>query len=82
MVIYNAIKNYRTDITEREFIKPDKVYMQVSYEKLIKVLSNVNKMAVMLSIKYKQINLIKSVLEYISTFSRDAIITDIFSSPF
>ena len=42
MVIYNAIKNYRTDITEREFIKPDKVYMQVSYEKLIKVLSNVN----------------------------------------
>ena len=69
MVIYNAIKNYRTDITEREFIKPDKVYMQVSYEKLIKVLSNVNKMAVMLSIKYKQINLIKSVVENISAFS-------------
>ena len=69
MVIYNAIKNYRTDITEREFIKPDKVYMQVSYEKLIKVLSNVNKMAVMLSIKYKQINLIKSVVDNISAFS-------------
>ena len=57
-MIYDAITNYRTDITEREFIKPDKVYMQVSYEKLIKVLSNVNKMAVMLSIKYKHITLV------------------------
>ena len=82
MVIYNAIKNYRTDITEREFIKPDKVYMQVSYEKLIKVLSNVNKMAVMLSIKYKQINLIKSVVDYINAFSGGAIYLILFLSPF
>ena len=57
-MIYNAITNYRTDITEREFIKPDKVYMQVSYEKLIKVLSNVNYIAVMLAIKYKHITLV------------------------
>ena len=50
-------------------MKLDKVSIQVCYEKLIKVLSNVNKMAVMLSIKYKQINLIKSVVDNISAFS-------------
>ena len=55
--------------------------MQVSYEKLIKVLSNVNKMAVMLSIKYKQINLIKSVVDYINAFSGGAIIPDTFFIP-
>ena len=49
--------------------------MQVSYEKLMKVLSNVN---LMLGIKYKQINLIKSVVDYISAFSRGAIIPDTF----
>ena len=55
--------------------------MQVSYEKLMKVLSNVNQMAVMLGIKYKQINLIKSVVDYISAFSWDAIIPDKFFIP-
>ena len=63
-------------------MKLDKVSIQVCYEKLIKVLSNVNKMAVMLSIKYKQINLIKSVVDNINPFSGGAIIPDTFSSPF
>ena len=49
--------------------------MQVSYEKLMKVLSNVN---LMLGIKYKQINLIKSVVDYISAFSGGAIIPNTF----
>ena len=49
--------------------------MQVSYEKLMKVLSNVN---LMLGIKYKQINLIKSVVDYISAFSVGTIIPDTF----
>ena len=49
--------------------------MQVSYEKLMKVLSNVN---LMLGIKYKQINLIKSVVDYISAFSGGVIIPDTF----
>ena len=35
-------------------------------------------MAVMLGIKYKQINLIKSVEDYISAFFRGAIIPDTF----
>ena len=49
--------------------------MQVSYEKLMKVLSNVNFMS---GIKYKQINLIKSVVDYISAFSGGVIIPDTF----
>ena len=49
--------------------------MQVSYEKLMKVLSNVN---LMLGIKYKQINLIKSVVDYISAFSGGTIIPSLF----
>ena len=38
-------------------------------------------MGVMLGIKYKQINLIKSVVDNISAFSGDAIIPDTFFIP-